>query len=278
MVFCSKCGSENPNGSAYCYKCGTKLLTEIPDRKEISQPIITGKYPMPKADERAEKPRYQDIYPEERAMMNEAVRPPDDGNYGIIPEGYELRPIKPKNNNIALIVVVIIIGCIIVLAATMIFLMPTGTTTGSESIPMVVNGSYANYKMVVTNDSKSLIGSCTITYSNVTSTSMTMTTSITLNGQTHSESQNVNLVNHVWQVEDTYDSSNTDSTTTFTNLGEETIQTSLGSRDCYHTRTVTSTYTEDDWSISTCILKSVLTDTNGMTITLTIADTNISGL
>lgn len=26
MVFCTKCGKENPNGSKYCYNCGTKLI------------------------------------------------------------------------------------------------------------------------------------------------------------------------------------------------------------------------------------------------------------
>lgn len=277
MVFCSKCGSKNTDGSAYCYNCGTKLMTVIPDWKGIAEPSIAGKDPTPRADE--------------RATMNEAVRPPCDGTPVAIPAGYGLPPIKPNKSRTSLIVATLIVGVVIIMASTLLFLMPLSTSFNNTSNPVVVNGSYSNYRAVLVNGSTSVDGNGTISYLNVTSTSMTMTTSILINGKLTSVSQNMVLVNHVWEADDISATSSTDSwqandisatstnnSTTFTNFGVETIPTVFGDRICDHTRTITSSYTEDDWSVSVCFMKSVVTLPNGPTYTMTITDTNIEGI
>lgn len=277
MVYCSKCGSKNTNGSAYCHNCGTKLMTAIPDQKGLAEPNIAGNDPTPRADE--------------RATMNEAVRPSNDGTPVAMPAGYGLPPIKPKRSRTSLIVATLIVGVVIIMASTLLFLMPLSTSFNNASNPVVVNGSYSDYKVVAVYGSTSVDGNGTISYSNVTSTSMTMTTSILINGKLTSQSQNMVLVNHVWEADDISATSSTGSwraddisatstnnSTTFTNFGVETIPTVFGDRICDHTRTVTSSYTEDDWSVSVCFMKSVVTLPNGLTYTMTITDTNIEGI
>jgi hypothetical protein len=61
-------------------------------------------------------------------------------------------------------------------------------------------------------------------------------------------------------------------------IGTETIQTKLGSKECVHTRIVTSDFVEDDWSNSVCILKATITYTSGQQIIMEISGTNVSGI
>ncbi|OPX60426.1 MAG: hypothetical protein A4E25_00496 [Methanobacterium sp. PtaB.Bin024] len=36
MVFCTKCGAENPEGSRYCHKCGEKISNMSDTRTNLS--------------------------------------------------------------------------------------------------------------------------------------------------------------------------------------------------------------------------------------------------
>ncbi|BDZ70440.1 zinc-ribbon domain-containing protein [Methanobacterium petrolearium] len=43
MVFCTRCGAENPEGSGYCYKCGEKLRDLSDDQIYTKKELIKEK-------------------------------------------------------------------------------------------------------------------------------------------------------------------------------------------------------------------------------------------
>lgn len=139
------------------------------------------------------------------------------------------------------------------------------TTTG------IKNGDYADYKLTYNTGAQAFIGTCRISYSNVTATTMTMIFSITLNGQTTTQSMDIVLRGNTWEMKDPNDSDST-----FELIGKERIQTALGPKECTHTRSTTSTFVEDDWFTSPgCYLKSIVAYTNGIEMTMEITRTNI---
>jgi hypothetical protein len=194
---------------------------------------------------------------------------------------------QPQRNNTSLIIAAVIVGCIIIAAALLVVLPRDnvdGTNDGTNDEGVfshgVREGDHVDYKMTLTSGSTSATGTCRISYSNVTETSMTRTIWMSVNGYTNTTSEVINLNENVWETEGSGsagsgDSSGTSSTSV---IGTETIQTRLGSKECVHTRIVTSNFVEDDWSNSVCILKATITYTSGQQIFMEIFGTNVSDI
>jgi len=244
MVFCSKCGVQSPDEMAFCPRCGTRLTVQGP-------------------------------------VMVSPPAPP--ANYA--PAQVNYAPRSPPRNSLPLIVVALIIGCLAIVAASAL-VTSRGTTAGNEDGDNSVEqqfthgireGDYADYKVTVIRDSQTFLGTYHISYSNVTETSMTLTTRSSINGHVNTSSTTLNLHDSAW-VENPESISPPSGSDSFQVIGTESINTSLGPKECLHTREIESDHVRDDWYWGSCLLKSTFTYDDGDKMTVEISGTNIGGL
>lgn len=262
MVFCSKCGNQSPDGMAFCPRCGTKLIVQEANVNGAAQLGVGGGYLPP--------------------------IPPRNINHTATPGDYAPRPMQPRRNNIPMIAVAVIIGCIIIAAAILV-VFPQGNVDGTNDKSKddgvfdhgIREGDYVNYKVSMTSGSSSGVGTCRISYSNVTATTMMMTTQIEVNAFKDVSNVNLTLVDGVWKLDDpsaSVDSGASGDSISTVVIGNETIQTKFGSRDCIHIRSVVSGLVEDDWYYGGCIMKSMVVYPEGLQMTMEITSTNIGGI
>jgi hypothetical protein len=184
------------------------------------------------------------------------------------------RPIGSRDNT-AIVAVALIMTYIVIAAGFMVVLDGRDASTNvADTSRGIKEGSCADYKATITNGSWFTFGTCRIAYSNVTDSSYVMTMILAADGKTVTNTTTVTYVGNMWDTQGSYDDG-----TTVSVIGNETVQTDLGTKNATHTRTVSPDHAEDDWYHgSGCILKAEVVYSDGSTLQLVLAGTNIECL
>ncbi len=270
MVYCTRCGSVNAEESAFCNKCGSQLM--VPGTEpEIGETTTSQTSIWGQTEETSARPASPGPFEatgqqplsqaDLRRMHNEWLR--------------QAGPPEHKRSNHLWIALIAIVVVIVVIVATIAVIDPSfgSTLTGTHS-EQVHNGDYLIYSATGTASSLPLSGTLTLEFSNVTSNSCTMETTINLNGRTASSSDVVALA-----------SGGMTSTTgsvpgasgPATLIGRENISTNYGQKITNHYSIPYSDYTYEFWEDAgnhvPYLLRFVYTD--GMVLNCKLTSTNM---
>jgi hypothetical protein len=189
----------------------------------------------------------------------------------------------PRKSRTVLIAIAAIV-VIIVIVTALILMGDGGTSNGASNgatnngsmAGQIRDGSYMNYTGIGTmSTGQTLTGTIAISFSNMTSTSYTMTESITINGHSTTLSQSVNKSTGSWINL----ASGTNGTTgSKTLVGQESLQTNFGEKTTNHYTTSFSGYKFDYWedASSQILYKMQFTYTTGGTFICTLTSTNMT--
>lgn len=189
----------------------------------------------------------------------------------------------PKKSRTVLMVAVAAIVVVVVVVAALLLLGNGGTSNGAFNgttnngslAAQIHDGSYLEYSGTITIPTGgTMTGTISITFSNTTSTSYTMTESITIYGHTTTVSQKVNRTTESWINSS---SGTTGTVGQQTLVGTETLQTNFGTKTTNHYTTSYSGYTYDYWedTSSQMLYKMQFTYGTGGTFSCTLTSTNM---
>lgn len=169
-------------------------------------------------------------------------------------------------------VIAVVLVCAVVAAVFLVTIdekKPPADGLGSER--GIHNGSWAEYQVSVSGKNLFTYGTCRVTYSNVTEHSYVMTMTMTVNGETATETTTIFQKGNVWAPETSCIPG-----VSMTVIGNETTSTHIGIKNTTHVRFVTPEYVEDDWYHSSgCLVGADISYNDGTRLVMTLVGTNI---
>jgi len=88
-IFCSRCGSENPDDSKYCYHCGARFLDAVPPEDAGTAEMTPSReYEEKQADSPAETTEKPAVQPREAELPPPPPAPPPRMRFGSPPPKY----------------------------------------------------------------------------------------------------------------------------------------------------------------------------------------------